>query len=488
MADPEAAGCFIDGSPRPTLLSVETVLSNSQRGPERMDRLLLLMTTTTYRAGAFLEAARRLGVPVVVGSDQPQVLAAANPGGNLTANFVNPDEGTRTIVEFSGQYPIRAVLAADDQGVILAASASAALGLPHNSVEAVVAARNKYRTRKMLAQAGIPSPVFQRIPIDADPEEAVREVSFPCVLKPLSLAGSRGVIRADNPREFAAAFRRVEAILRQPEVVAQAGEFSRHILVEGFISGREVALEGLLSHGRLKVLALFDKPDPLDGPFFEETIYVTPSRLPAAMQERTITRTAEALKALGLRHGPVHVELRVNDQGPWVIEIAPRSIGGLCSKTLRFVDGISLEQLILRHSLGYGVESLEREGQAAGVMMIPIPEAGILREIQGQAQAEGVPGIQEIRLTIPVGQALVPPPEGTRYLGFIFARGETPEQVEGSLRGAQRCLTFAITPLDDVAASECAGVPAYVRRREMEKAGSIRSRPRLPAGGSRRSE
>ncbi len=453
-----------------------------------MGRLLLLMTTNTYRAGAFLEAARRLSVPVVVGSDRPQVLAAANPGGNLAVNFVDPDEGARSIVRFSTEYPIDAILAADDEGVILAAVASAALGLAHNPVEAVEAARNKHRMREMLAQAGIPCPAFQRIPITADPDGVARKVSFPCVLKPLSLAGSRGVIRADNPREFAAAFTRVVAILSQPEVAAQDTEVSQHILVEGFIPGHEVALEGLLSDGRLKVLALFDKPNPLDGPFFEETIYVTPSRLPAALQEGITARTAESLMALGLRHGPVHAELRVNDQGPWIIEIAPRSIGGLCSRTLRFGDGISLEELILRHALGSSAESLERERQAAGVMMIPIPLAGTLHKVQGQAEAEGVPGIEEVRLTIPVGQEVIPPPEGARYLGFIFARGETPERVEASLREAHHCLTFLIGPPDVSTPGEYAGVSALVREREMEKARAIRPRAHVPAGGSRRSQ
>ena len=453
-----------------------------------MGRLLLLMTTNTYRAGAFLEAAGRLGVPIVVGSDRPQILAAANPGGHLAVNFETPDEGVHTIVEFSRKYPIDAILAADDEGVILAAAASAALGLPHNTPEAVASARDKYRMRQALAQAGIPTPRFRRVPIDADPAEAAREVSFPCVLKPLSLAGSRGVIRADNPREFAVAFRRVEAILRQPEVATQVGEPSRHVLVEDFIPGREVALEGLLSHGRVRVLALFDKPDPLDGPFFEETIYVTPSRLPAAIVEGITARTAEALKALGLRHGPIHAELRVNDQGAWIIEIAPRSIGGLCSRALRFGDGISLEELILHHALGSHVESLERESQAAGVMMIPIPEAGILRDIQGRREAEGVRGIEEIRLTIPVGHELVPPPEGARYLGFIFARGQSPGCVEDSLREAHRALAFVITPPGDMAMSQDAGVSTGAREREGQSAKPARSRRAVVAGASRRSQ
>jgi predicted ATP-grasp superfamily ATP-dependent carboligase len=411
-----------------------------------MNRLLLLMTTATYRASAFLEAAQRLKVPVVVGTDERQVLSAANPGGNLTLDFLDPEKATRTIVEFARQYPIGAVVAADDDGVILSAMASQALGLSSNSVEAARAARNKARMREVLAQAGVPSPPVHCFRLEEGPEDAARRVSYPCVLKPLFLAGSRGVIRADDPVQFVAAFNRIAAILCRPDVAAQGGALAQQILVEGFIPGVEVALEGLLVDGRLKVLAIFDKPDPLDGPFFEESIYVTPSRLPAETQERMIACTQEAVKAVGLQEGPVHAELRVNELGPWIVEIAPRSIGGLCSRTLRFGEGIPLEELILRHAMGCDVESFEREKQAAGVMMIPIPRAGILREVQGKEQAEQVSGIEGVRLTIPPGQELIPLPEGTRYLGFIFARGGTPEQVETSLRKAHRHLLFIITP------------------------------------------
>lgn len=411
-----------------------------------MYRLLLLMGTATYRASAFLEAAERLGVSVVVGSDRPQVLSAANPGGHLTLNFSAPEEATQAIVEFAKTHPIHAVVSADDDGAILAAMASAALGLPHSPVEPVAAARNKHRMREILADAGVPSPRFARVFIDEDPVEVARRVSFPCVVKPLFLSASRGVIRADDPEEFVAAFRRLAALLRQPEVAAQGGALAQQILVETFIPGVEVALEGLLSKRKLRVLALFDKPDPLDGPFFEETIYVTPSRHPLLLQGAIVACAAEAVAALGLQEGPVHAEFRVNDEGPWVLEIAPRSIGGLCSRTLRFGPGISLEELILRHALGFEVDAFEREGRAAGVMMIPIPQAGVLREVRGQEEARGVAGVEEIRLTIPVGQEVVPLPEGGRYLGFIFARGETPERVEAALREAHRRLTFAITP------------------------------------------
>lgn len=415
-----------------------------------MQRLLLLMTTTTYRAHAFLEAARRLDVPVVIGSERPQALAAANPAGHLTLDFQAPDEAARGIAEFAAHYPIAGIVAADDDGVILAAIAAAALGLAHNPVEAVMAARNKYRMRQVLATAGLRCPRFRRFAIDDDPAAIAPQVDYPCVVKPLSLSASRGVIRADGPVQFVAAFRRVVAILRRPDVAVSARRSTREILVEQFIPGAEVALEGLLTHGKLRVLALFDKPDPLDGPFFEETIYVTPSRFPAAVQEAIAAYTAEVACALGLRHGPVHAELRVNDQGPWMLEIAPRSIGGLCSRTLRFGDGRSLEELILRHAIGCDVEGLEREPLAAGVMMIPIPQAGILRGVSGQGEATQVAGIEDVRITIPTGQEVIPLPEGSRYLGFIFARDETPAGVELALREAHRRLIIDITPAEEV--------------------------------------
>jgi hypothetical protein len=195
----------------------------------------------------------------------------------------------------------------------------------------------------------------------------------------------------------------------------------------------------------LKPLALFDKPDPLEGPFFEETIYVTPSRLPDALQRRITAAAAAACAALGLSEGPVHAELRVNDDGPWIIEVAARSIGGLCSRTLRFGTGMSLEEVILRHALGWPIDSLVREQRPAGVMMIPIPRAGRLGAIHGRERATGVEGIEEVAITAHVGQELVPLPEGWQYLGFIFARADTPDAVEKALREAHAHLRFEIT-------------------------------------------
>lgn len=411
-----------------------------------MPRLLLLLPTKTYRAKDFLEAARRLNVEVVVASEESSTLEGLNPAGLLTLNFLQPDEAARRALEFARQYPLDAVVGVDDDAVEAAAAIARALGLPHNSVESVHAARNKHRMHELLDRAGVPTPRFTLVSLDDDPAVLARQMEYPCVLKPTFLAASRGVIRANQEAEFVAAFRRIEAILRDPEVKAKGGPAARHLLVEAYVPGREVAVEGLLLRGELRVLALFDKPDPLEGPYFEETIYVTPSRLPPEAQLDIANCTARAAHALGLREGPLHAELRLNDEGPWVIEIAARSIGGLCSRVLRFGTGFSLEELILRHALGLELESLERERRAAGVMMIPIPRAGVLREVRGLDVAKAVPDIEDITISAHIGQQLVPLPEGSRYLGFIFSRAETPERVEAALRQAHRHLEFIIEP------------------------------------------
>ena len=414
-----------------------------------MPRVLLLMTTRTYRAGSFLAAAERLGVEVTVGSERAQVLADANPAGHLVLDFRNPAEAADQVAGFARTHSLDAILAADDDGVILAAHASAALGLPHNSVDSVEAARDKHRMREILAAAGIRSPGFRRFDASMAPSVASREVSYPCVLKPLSLSASRGVIRADDPAAFRAAFERVTKILCAEGKAGGGPGSSEEILVEDFIPGVEVALEGILTGGELRVLAIYDKPVPLDGPFFEETIYVTPSRLPSGSREAVVACTREVVATLGLTHGPVHAEARINDAGAWILEIASRSIGGRCSRTLRFGPGISLEELVLRHALGMEGAAWEREARAAGVMMIPIPRAGILEGVEGREAAVRVPGIEEVEISIPVGQKVVPPPEGSRYLGFIFAREETAGAVEAALREAHRKLGFRIAPMQD---------------------------------------
>ena len=406
-------------------------------------RLLLLLPTSTYRTQDFVEAATTLGVDLVCASEKPSTFESSVPDHLLTVDFTDPVAAAETAARFAERRPLDAVVGVDDLTAVAAAAIAERLGLRANVVAAVSAARDKYQMRQCLAAAGVRVPRYRRIALKDDPFLAARGVAFPCVLKPLALSASRGVIRADNIDQFMAAFRRIGALLARDDVEAR-GDAAQFLLAEQYVHGIEVALEGLLVDGELKTLALFDKPDPLVGPFFEETIYVTPSRLPAEVRDAIASTTAAACLALGLREGPVHAELRVNEAGPWIIEVAARSIGGLCSRTLRFGTGMTLEELILRQALGLPTQTLEREAAAAGVMMLPVPRAGTLRAVRGVEDARGVAGIEDVAITVHVGQALEPLPEGWQYLGFIFARGAKPDEVENALRDAEARLRFEI--------------------------------------------
>jgi biotin carboxylase len=382
---------------------------------------------------------------VIRALDIPDSLPS-NVGNDIAVDFTDVEGSVQRIVRVAQERgDVRAILAIDDRGAMIAATASARLGLPHNDPDSALAARDKLVMRQRLHAAGVPVPAFQSYPADADPAPIAETVTYPCVIKPLLLSGSRGVIRADSPDEFTVAFARTRSILAASGMPPEEND----ILVERFVQGVEVALEGLLTDGTLETLALFDKPDPLDGPFFEETIYVTPSRLPGDVQAAISSRTAEAAAAIGLRQGPVHAELRIDRTTGdiWTIELAGRSIGGLCSSVLDFGAGRSLEELIVRHATGIRSTAPAKKADAAGVMMIPIPRSGMLREIRGVAEALQVQDITGVELTAPLHQPILALPEGDRYLGFMFARSESPEKAEHALRTAHSRLEFEIAPI-----------------------------------------
>lgn len=397
-----------------------------------MPRILLLLPTATYRAADFVTAAARLGVDVVVGSEHRQALAGPMGDRALVVPLAGGDAAVDAIVALHDRTPLDAVVAVDDQGVMVAAAAAERLGLRHNPPDAVATTRDKAAMRERLAAASLPQHAYRIVAHDADVASAATEVGYPCVVKPVSRSASQGVIRVDDAIQAAAAGIRVRAIV---------GDCPEPLLVERFVPGAEVAVEGLLLGGRLEVLAVFDKPDPLDGPFFEETIYVTPSRQPASVLADIEATVARACTALGLREGPVHAELRIDAAGAlMMLEVAARSIGGLCARALRFGAGVSLEELIIRHALGLGLDGLTRETQASGVMMLPIRSAGVLERVSGQERALAIEGVVGVEISIASGRPVVPLPEGDRYLGFVFARGPTPQDVEDALRRAEACL------------------------------------------------
>jgi len=419
-----------------------------------MPRLLLFATTTGYQTRAFGEAAERLGVDLVFATDRCDMLDDPWQDEAIPIRFHDEARSVEAVLESVRVRPVAGVLVVGDRPTVIAARVTDALGLPGHPPGSAAIARNKQLTRERLRDSGLLVPWFVAASAEADPAALAASAMFPCVVKPLALSGSRGVIRADDPSAFLTAFDRLRAVLRAPDVRAERNDAHDTVLIEGFIEGREFALEGLLHHGALHVLALFDKPDPLDGPFFEETIYRTPSAAPELVQRAIVDEVGRAAAALGLRHGPIHAECRVNDRGVFVLEVAARPIGGLCARALRFehavasreIDSRSLEELLMRHALGEAPDGWSRESSAAGVMMIPIPRRGIFRRVTGIDEARRVEGVEDVRITAKPDQLLVPLPEGASYLGFIFARGARGADVEAALRASHRLLHFTIDP------------------------------------------
>jgi biotin carboxylase len=399
----------------------------------------------------FGEAAKRLGVDLVFATDRCDKLDDPWADRAIAVRFHEEAASVRAIVEAVRERPIDGVLAVGDRPVVIAATVCGALGLPGHPPVAARIARHKQLTRSRLLEAGLPVPWFIPTGIDADPSVLARTLTYPCVVKPVALSGSRGVIRADDPGAFVVAFERLRRLLKSTEVRAQRDDSDDTILIEGFIPGREFAVEAMLHHGELRTIAVFDKPDPLDGPFFEETIYVTPSAEPYAEQAALVAAVTDAAAAIGLRHGPIHAECRSNGDGVFVLEVAARPIGGLCARVIRgeprgMEGGSSYEEFLLRHAIGESPEDWQIDRSAAGVMMIPIPRRGLYRHVDGLERARSVPGIEDVQITAKNDQVLVPLPEGASYLGFIFARAACPSMVVSSLRAAHASLDFAIEP------------------------------------------
>lgn len=411
--------------------------------------VLLFAAKLGYQTHSFDEAARKLGVNLIFVTDRCHKLD--DPWGDraIPVHFKEPEEAARaTVNSLHGNRP-DGVMAIGDAPTVTEAFVARALGIPYNHPAAVEACRSKLRMREVFESAGLPSPWFRAMPLSPLPEPALAGVRYPCVLKPLSLSASQGVMRANNRDEFLTGAERLRRLLASPDVRMQHGDAPQSMLVEEYLPGQEVAVEGLLHEGRLRVLAIFDKPDPLEGPFFEETIYVTPSRQAPAAQLAIEKCVADAVRALGLTAGPVHAEFRINEAGVWPLEVAPRPIGGLCARALRFesrreTTPVALEELLLRHALGMETDDYAREASASGVLMIPVPASGVLTEVKGEAEARKVPGITDCNITARLHDYIAAWPEGSSYLGFLFARAKTPAEAEQALRAAHGKLNFKI--------------------------------------------
>ena len=414
-------------------------------------RLLLFTGKLGYQTRTFEESAKKLGVELVYVTDRCHQLDDPWNDRAIPVHFENSEAAAYVVMESVRGHEISGVLALGDRPAQAAAYVARGLGLRFHHPAAVEACRSKLRTREVWHAAELPVPWFRAIRTNPVPEPSLQGITYPCVLKPLSLSASQGVIRANNREEFLAAAARISRLLDSPEIRATREPNLDQILVEGYIPGREVAVEGLLTDGQLRILAIFDKPDLLEGPFFEETIYVTPSRLSDAEQQAITQSAIDAIRALGLSHGPVHAEFRVNEQGVWPIEVAPRPIGGLCARALRFgaaaeSNPISLEELLLRHTLEIPDYDLPRESGASAVMMIPVPASGVLEKVEGEEAAGATPGVTELIITARLHDYIAAWPEGSSYLGFLFASAETADDAERVLREAHAKPDFVLTP------------------------------------------
>jgi biotin carboxylase len=405
------------------------------------ERVLLLVPATSYRAPAFVRAAERMGMALEIGTDMPGAFASLG----LPTHALDLTDAARSVEVLAGRRFL-GVVATDERTAWLAAQLHEA-GIsrePHHTSAGVAAARDKRRMRAELARAGVAVPVWQLLaPGRAADELSVR---FPCVVKPPMLSASQGVIRADDGAALDHAVARARAILeRHPSELRRLDGFFE-LLVEDYVDGREVAVEAIVRHGEMMVLALFDKPEPMRGPFFEETLYVAPSTMPEPLQRRIVETAANAARALGLCHGPIHAELRIDGERPLLIEIAARSIGGLCSRALVRRCG-SLEERLLSLAAGLAQPPVPLAPPAIGVMMIPVPRSGVLQRATGMAHARALPGIDGVEIAVQPGEAVRALPEGSSYLGFIFAHGDSPEEVESALRRAHAELRFDLKPL-----------------------------------------
>ncbi len=402
--------------------------------------VLLVAPHNSYRIHAYIEAAERLDINLVVASQGEHSLVSAVSSG-IQIDFNNDAVSLQRIVDANKTCPFDAVITTDDGGVRLAAKMAQVLGLPANDPESSELTRRKDLARIRLKSCDVAIPAFRVVNLLENLPKQLQNIHFPVVVKPLAMSGSKGVIRADNQQECTEALARLEKIL---SVVSDKMEQS-HALIESYIDGKEVAFEGLLHKGELKQLAIFDKPEPMEGPFFEESYYITPTRLSESEQLLIANRVAEACGAYGLREGPIHAELRVQGDNAFIIEIASRTIGGDCADMLKFGLNMGLEELVLLQALGKPVD-VPALKNSVGVLMIPIPAQGLLRRVEGIHEAKKVAYITDLGISVREGYELVPLPEGSSYLGFIFAKAPTAELVEGALRKAFECLNIRITP------------------------------------------
>lgn len=420
------------------------MLSRSSLASSKLrDRVLVIAPHGSYRTAPFILAANKLNIDVLIASQGEHSIVSDYVQG-LHIDFQNEALAVETILAEANQHAFRGIIGTDDTTTELAAKVAKKLSLPHNDPQAVKIAQRKDLARLSLKESDVKIPQFNLLSTAKALSEQAIKVNFPAVIKPVALSASRGVIRVNDELELSQAIERIKNMLIEERQIDES--VRETLILEEFIPGKEIAVEAMLHNGTLDVLAIFDKPDPLEGPFFEETYYITPTSFPEEVQQEIKQVVLKSCNAYGLSEGPIHAECRINENGVWLLEVAARTIGGMCGRLLSLGTGHSLEELVLLHAMGHRIEIKTIES-AAGVLMIPIPNAGILKRVEGLLEAQRVPFISELSIEVRDGYELVPLPEGNSYLGFIFAEAPTVKEAEQALRDAHDCLNIIIAPL-----------------------------------------
>ncbi|MFW2441061.1 MAG: ATP-grasp domain-containing protein [Arenicellales bacterium] len=403
-------------------------------------RVLIVSPPESYRIQPYVRAALSLNLEINLASQGEWAISSPVSAG-IDVPLQDHRSALSILLKLFEQRQYDAVIGTDDSTLELVAKLAAKTGLQQNLPAAVRLARRKDLSRLCLRQAGLQVPAFSVEEVSVQQLLDEPHFGFPCVIKPLALSGSRGVIRADTHDELNRGVQRSLKIISEEIDLYE----KNNLLLEQYIPGREFAIEGMLVDGQLDVLAIFDKPEPMEGPYFEETYYISPARISLSERRLLVETVKDACSAFGLVTGPVHAECRLNQQGAWLIELAARTIGGLCSRLLSFGTGYSLEQLVLANAIGQELP-LELKDGAAGVLMLPTEEAGILRRVEGVMKAEKVPYIDDVEISLREGYHVTPLPEGASYLGFIFSSAPDSDKVEKALRDARALLNPVIAP------------------------------------------
>lgn len=404
-------------------------------------RLLLISHHNSYRIASYIKAAKNLSLDVTIASQGKHSLVTEVADG-LHVNFDDTESALKEIIKENNKKPFAGILGSDDQTVELAAQAAKVLHLPHNPPEAAQYSHRKDLARAKLTLADRNVPFHCLLNLTKPIKNQIIDLPLPCVVKPLNMSASRGVIRVDNTEQLKVACERLRPILADsPNIFEQT-----HILIEAYIDGIEIAYEGYLQNKKLNTITIFDKPDQLTGPYFAETIYVTPSSLDNDLQLAIKMEIEKSCKAYGLVTGSIHAECRIDKNNKvWILEIASRTIGGDCARILDN-NNYSLEEMAILLSIGKNI-TIKKSKKARAVMMIPIKQKGLLKRVEGLSLANKVKHIDSIDIIINQGHELIPLPEGNQYLGYIFSSADTSEKATEAIRMAYDILTFITSPI-----------------------------------------